>query len=118
MFQDIGMGTAWVRRDGLSILVLPTPGVVVQDIDGDPVVGRVLRPVKEGEQGATLVKGFSRHDDSVPDLHPDPVSGLQFVNTLKRHGDPSSPPGFVRNPARRVFETPLVTVRPQFLLHS
>jgi hypothetical protein len=27
----------------------------------------------------------------VPDLHADPVSGLQFVNTFKGHAHPSTP---------------------------
>lgn len=60
---------------------LPTPLVVVQYVYGQIVVGGPFRPVEEGEQGAVPVKGFGRYDGGVPDLHPDPVSGLQFVHT-------------------------------------
>jgi hypothetical protein len=77
------------------ILVLPTPLVIVQDIYGDTVVGSPFRPVGEGEQGAVVVKGFSRYDGSVPDLHADLVSGLQFVNTFKGHAHPSTPVKFM-----------------------
>ena len=69
----------------------PQKLVIVQDIYGDMVLGRPFRPVGEAEQSAVLVKGFSPHDGSVPDLHADPVSGLQFVNTFKGHAHPSTP---------------------------
>src|ERR1700739_2591725 len=55
------------------------------------VLGRPFRPVGEAEQSAVLVKGFSPHDGSVPDLHADPVSGLQFVTTFKGPAHPSTP---------------------------
>jgi hypothetical protein len=73
------------------ILVFPTPLAIVQDIYGEMVVGRPFRAVGEGDQSAFLVKGFSPNDGSVPDLHADPVSGLQFVNTFKGHAQPSTP---------------------------
>ena len=73
------------------ILVFPTPLVIVQDIDGEMVVGRPFRSVGEGDQSALLVKGFSPNDCRVPDLHADPVSGLQLVNAFKGHAQPSTP---------------------------
>jgi hypothetical protein len=73
------------------ILVLPTPLVIVQDINGDIVVGRPFSPVEEGEKSAAVVKGFSLYDGSVPNPHADPVSGLQFVYTFKGHAHPSTP---------------------------
>lgn len=72
-------------------LVLPTPLVIVQDIYGDIVVSRPCRPVEEGEQSAVLVKGFTPYDGRMPDLHADPVSGLQFVDAFKGHAHPSTP---------------------------
>jgi hypothetical protein len=105
----------------IFILELPTPLVIVQDIYGDTVVGRRFRPVKEGEQSAVLVKGFSLYYGGVPDLHADLVSGLQFIDTFKGHAHPSTPvklpmlhlPRFSRavmdiddSPGRRLGTTP------------
>jgi hypothetical protein len=67
---------------------LPTPLVVLEDIDGEIVVGRALRTVSKGEQGAVVVEGFDVHDGSVPDLHANPVAGPQFVNAFEGHAHP------------------------------
>jgi len=68
------------------VLVFPTPLVILQDIDGDIVVGSALRTVGKREQGAVVLKWLDRDDGSVPDPHADPVAGLQFIDAFKGHG--------------------------------
>jgi hypothetical protein len=70
---------------------LPDPLVILENIDGDVVVGGPSRSVAEGEHGAVPVKRLGFDDGGVPDCHADPVSGLQFVNAFEGHTPPSAP---------------------------
>lgn len=85
--RRIGMPVSASAKDAHA---LPPPLVILENVDGDVVVGGPSGPVREGEQCTVPVKGLNVDDGGVSNRHADPVSGFQLVNTFEGHARPSA----------------------------